>query len=173
MFPVPFDVHEFADALGQAPIAAKTAVVQAFQVTSGGTISTVLAGGFVETTNVYSPGDWVLTNPGGEQYVMSDSQFETRYVPHQNPGWFAPRWQIRAVQYVGDDTIEILAPWGEPMVGQPGCFIAEVIPDTSDLTQRSTDRYLIDEQAFQDTYAWLHGPRHLVAAPTAELGLPA
>ena len=68
------------------------------------------------------------------------------------------RWQIRAVQYVGDDTIEILAPWGEPMVGQPGCFIAEVIPHQRRYAAAQSYRYPIDDQVFEDTYVRPHGP---------------
>lgn len=149
------DVHSFADALGAAPTARKSAVVCAEQMSSTGVVRTVLADGLVETSNVYGPGDWVVTNPGGEQYVMSGERFADRYSPTALAGRFAARGRVRAIQHTGWYDIEIVAPWGEKMRGAPGCFVVEVVPDVTNLRVRSTDRYLIGEHEFRETYDWV------------------
>lgn len=62
----------------QARFAQKTAKVTARTATEGERVDTIMKNGLVETTNTAKAGDYVVTNPGGEQYLVGKEKFEKR-----------------------------------------------------------------------------------------------
>lgn len=84
----------------------------------GEEILTVMANGLQETKNTVTvdengnPG-WVVTNNTGEQYIVSDSVFRSKYEKIEGTeDRFKPIWNpITAAQI--DENICFTAPWGE------------------------------------------------------------
>ena len=62
----------------------KQGEVTAVQVQVETPVETVLADGTKETTNTALPGDFIVTNPGGEQYVLKPEKFQSRYEPKES-----------------------------------------------------------------------------------------
>src|SRR5208282_509734 len=59
----------------------KTGEVQAEQASAATLVETVLADGTKETKNMAAPGDFIVTAPGGERYVVKPGTFLARYTP--------------------------------------------------------------------------------------------
>ena len=123
---------------------AKYARVQAVQAKGGEEIVTVLADGTKETKNVAKAGDYILTNPGGEQYIVGADKFAKKYeaATELGEGWFKPKGgpqQFRQMRY----DMTIIAPWGEEQVFKKGAYLN--VTDVNDL-------YGVAEQEFHDTY---------------------
>ncbi len=57
-------------ALAKAPVYRKQGQVNARLAETGEKIATMLASGAKETDNTANEGDWIVTNPSGEQYIM-------------------------------------------------------------------------------------------------------
>ena len=81
--------------------------VTAYQTLIRINVVTALKSG-VEMINTANPGDWVVTNPGGESYVLKDSSFKKRYTPLEDfpstiPQRYKPEGEIMAYQYKGKD----------------------------------------------------------------------
>jgi hypothetical protein len=127
----------------------KVGTVKAVQVAGGKQkVVTVLQDGYVETENVAHEGDFVVTNPSGEQYVVKESVFNARYVLEDvKIHVYKAKGVIKAFQYTDSD-IEVVASWGEKVRGKAGCYIAMVFDDG----EYNTDRYLIGEKVFTETY---------------------
>ena len=142
---------EWVDALGAGDLYEKSAVVSARPAEPGERVDTVLADGTRETSNSAQPGDVVVTNPGGEQYIVSGDRFRSRYQEGGRPGVFRARGVVRAVRNPTGGPIAVTAPWGEEMVGGSDCWVVEVA-DPDDLGARSADRYLIGAEEFSATY---------------------
>lgn len=144
--------QEVTDALAQAPVFAKKGVVQARPATPGERIVTVLADGTEETSNVAGENTVVITNPGGEQYIIGADKFNSRYSATEEDGVFRAKGMARALQNPTGGDIEIMAPWGEKQFGDAQSMIATVYdPDQPDVI--GSDRYIIGGAEFQDTYA--------------------
>lgn len=143
---------EWTERLGGAPVFAKKGKVQARQVSEREEVHTTLADGTEETVNVAEPGDVVVTNPGGEKYVLKPDNFDKRYEATDEEGVFRAKGMARAIQNPTGTDIEIMAPWGEPQYGGPDCMVATVFdPDQPDVI--GSDRYIIGGEEFQATYA--------------------
>ena len=101
----------------QAPLHTKTAMIQATVADGGERITTVLAGGHEETTKTAHPGDAIVTNPGGERYIIDAQKFADRYHPTEVEGQYQATGQAYIMPNPSDGPITITAPWGEPMHG--------------------------------------------------------
>lgn len=142
---------EWTERLASAPVFAKKGVVQARQATPGEQVTTTLEDGTVETSNTANEGDVVITNPGGEQYIIGGEKFAGRYEATEEEGVFRAKGMARAVQNPTGADIEIMAPWGEPQYGGPDAMIATVFdPEQPDVV--GDDRYIIGYEEFQTTY---------------------
>jgi hypothetical protein len=121
----------------------KNVEVAAVQATAETPITTVLADGHVETTNTAKPGDFIVTNPSGEQYVIGEEKFKSKYEPAEDqPGVYkAIGAPIKAIQI--DFDISFKAPWGEDMHMRSGDFIVDA---------GNGDRYGIAQKEFNETY---------------------
>lgn len=137
-------------ALAVAPVFKKQGTVKARQAAEGEQVATVMASGHTETTNTAKAGDWVVTNPNGEQYVIGSEKFESRYEATEESGVYAARGYCRAIENPFGYSIEIMASWGSPQSGDEKCMIA----DTCDVAGILTgEPYLIEAEAFAKTYA--------------------
>jgi PGDYG protein len=102
---------EITLSLGSAHRYSKCGTVQARMAVEREEVVTTLANGLEETRNVAAPGDWVVTNPTGEVYVLSDETFNKRYYGVVGDKYYA-RGMCRAIVNPYPHPIEILAPWG-------------------------------------------------------------
>ena len=102
--------------------AKKTAVVQARQ----GTVGEVVTTDIDKTTNIVKLDDetgrpgWVVTNPGGEEYVISDSKFSELYEATDKPGEYAKK----AIQLLVscEKTVEFEPSWGGSFIIEAGGY---------------------------------------------------
>ncbi len=123
----------------------KQGKVTAVRVTTDTAVTTTLADGTVETTNTAHAGDWIVTNPGGEQYTMSDEKFTKKYASTDESGVFKAIGTVRAIKNPLKTAIIITAPWGEEQHGGSDCWLA--YPDGT-----NEGAYIIGGAEFNDTY---------------------
>ena len=123
----------------------ETACIRAEQVTKDTTITTILANGKKETSNIAISGDWIITNPGGEQYVVPNHKFIKKYksAPELGEGWFKPLGQVQKFIEITED-LTFICSWGEEQFINKGGFIN--ITNLNDI-------YGIARQEFFDTYS--------------------
>jgi hypothetical protein len=137
-------------ALATAPVFKKQGTVKARPAAEGEQIVTVLASGHQETTNAAKAGDWIVTNPNGEQYIIGSEKFNSRYEMTAENGVYAARGFCRAIRNPFGYPIEIMANWGSPQTGDDHCLIADTCNAAGEL---SGEPYLIEAAAFAKTYA--------------------
>lgn len=148
--PALVDLGAFDGSFSKAPVYRMNAVVTARRTTKPERLTTVLADGTVETDRIVPAGEWIITNPGGEQYAIDDEKFGKKCTPEGPEGTYRAAGEIRAFQSPYPFPITIFAPWGEEQHGNPGCYLAAGIDAKGNPTD---DRYIIGEQEFADTYA--------------------
>ena len=66
---------EIMEALASATIYKKQGKITARKGAPGEKITTTLANGTEETTNTVNDGDYVVTNPSGEEYIIDGATF--------------------------------------------------------------------------------------------------
>ena len=143
---------EWTNRLANAEVYVKKAVVQAREAVPGETITTILADGTVETTNTAGENTVIITNPGGEEYIIGADKFAGRYEPTGVDGEYRATGMARAVKNPTGGDIQVMAPWGELQFGGADALIATVF-DPSNPDEISADRYIIGAEEFKDTYA--------------------
>ena len=102
--------------------AKKTAVVQERQ----GTVGEVVTTDIDKTTNVVIQDDetgrpgWVVSNPGGTEYIISDSKFSELYEETDKPGEYAKK----AIQLLVpcEKTVEFEPSWGGSFTVEAGGY---------------------------------------------------
>lgn len=129
--------------LALSPTYKKTSQVTMRIAEPGEKLTTTLADGTVETERILDGGEYIVKNPGGEEYAMSQEKFQSRYDDAGNGIWQA-KGEVRAVKNFTGKDITIMAPWGEEQHGGRDCYIVEA---------DSGERYIIGDQEFKDTYA--------------------
>ena len=129
---------------GPAQTYAKFARIQATQAQGGEAIETVLADGTKETANIANAGDWIVTNPGGEQYIVSAEQFAKKYepAPELGEGWFKPKGKPQQFVQIQQD-LTFVAPWGKEQFLRKGSYLN--VTDLSNI-------YGVAEEEFLATY---------------------
>jgi hypothetical protein len=134
-----------------APIYKKQGEVRAQIAQGGEVIITKLADGTTETRNTAQLGDAIITNPGGEQYIIGTDKFAKRYEPKQGEeGVFVAKGYCKAIDNPFGAPITMLASWGEMQNGQVDCKIADIFdPTTQEL---GGEPYIIGLSEFQQTY---------------------
>ena len=144
------DIHsdELLARLLAAPIYEKSATVHAVEVTEAQHVVTSF-GDFVETEQDAQVGEWIVTNPDGEKYVLPAAKFLARYEATAEPNIFKAVGFIHAIRNPYRKDIEIVAPWGEPQFGGPMCWLALSIINGEPVL---SDRYIIEADAFTHTY---------------------
>ena len=129
---------------GEVDTYAKYARIQATQAKGGEGIVTILADGTRETSNVAKAGEWIVTNPGGEQYIVPADKFAKKYeaAAELGEGWFKPKGTPQKFRQIKVD-MKIKATWGEEQVLKRGAYINVTNMD---------DLYGVGRQEFYDTY---------------------
>lgn len=141
--------HEFTDQFAKAPIYTKFATVEAEFVFKPQKVSTIVGDGFLETEDIAPIGSYIVTNPDGERYILSDEKFRSRYILLEGKTYQAIG-SIRAFQNTTNENVEILAPWNAPQFGQSDCWFAMSLDSDGDMVLK--DRYIIEGTAFGNTY---------------------
>ena len=120
----------------------KCAMVTARVAEAGEEIVTIV-GGTEETRNVANAGDYVVRNPGGEEYIVEKVKFEGRYdlVPGTEDTYRPSGAPVTAMPLT--ENVRFVAPWGEEQFINAGGF----------LLNNAGDIYGIQKQEFFDTYA--------------------
>jgi hypothetical protein len=145
---IDLNTPEYTELFLAAPVYRKHAVVEARQVTETEEISTVLADGTFETNQTVEPGQWVITNPGGEIYAIKNEKFVRRYESIGN-GKYQSKGYIHAFTSPVAGPVYIVAPWGEKQFGNEGCLFGASILEDGSIAE---DRYILGRQEFEDTY---------------------
>ena len=124
----------------------KICAVQARKGSIGEEIVTIMKDGYKETKNVVSKDfDVIITNPGGEQYLISTETFLFRYEKDPcNEGYFIPK-PLPQEFLIIDEDIDFIACWGEHMYVRAGGAL--------NITHRN-DGYIygIQPKEFAETY---------------------
>ncbi len=142
---------EIAASLQTAKIFKKQGTVTARLGVVGEKVETVLGNQQYETKNeVKEEGSMVVTNPGGEQYVVKGATFAARYEESTTPGTYHAKGYIRAINNPAGEPIVMLASWGEDQNGGADCMIADVCD--AEGNNLKGEPYIIDAQAFATTY---------------------
>jgi hypothetical protein len=129
----------------------KTGEIRARRAVATRAVVTVLADGTEETKNTAAPGDFIVTGPGGEEYVLKRDTFLARYrAKPRKRGVYLPCGTIVAAPNPFACSISLKAPWGEMQNGSADCVIADTIdPKTG---KRKRQPYLIARAEFERTY---------------------
>lgn len=138
---VDLNSSKFDEVFEDAPSYVKNAEVNARQIKPGEeqTVRTELDA----TESDAKVGDWIVTNPGGESYVVKNDVFQNAYQPTSEDGVFVSVGvPVKAVKI--NENIVFMAPWGSEEGVKAGGFIVE----RSD----NGERYGIEREAFLDTY---------------------
>ena len=90
------------------------------------------------------PGDWILTNPGGERYVVNPTTFAKKYEPAPELGkrWYKPTGGVAKFLETTED-MTFVCSWGAEQSIDAGGFI--------NVTSLE-DIYGIAREEFFDTY---------------------
>lgn len=145
------DIHtpDFDNLFANAPVYRKNAVVRAREVIKEELLETILANGFKEITRLVPVGCWIIMNPGGEEYAIPAERFHSRYEPTEEEGVYRAKGEIRAIQNITGEGVEIIAPWGGSQYGDKDCILASGCDENMNPTDY---RYIIGYQEFLDTY---------------------
>ena len=126
-----------------APIYTKNATVVARQTAGREDITTTLADGTRETENTAAAGDWIVTNPGGEQYCMDDAKFRLRY-RHLGGDKYQAVGKIRAIPNPYGVPVTLPTSWGMQN-GASDCTFAVTLDEP-------LSPYIIGAAEFASTY---------------------
>lgn len=141
--------QEVLDGLKNAPIYKKFGKVKVRPGVAGEEIVTRIAGQ-EETRNTVKEGDYVMTNPGGEEYILGSEKLASRYQKTDEDGVYEAKGFCRAIPNPFGYPVEIMASWGSPQAGDKDCYFADTCDEDGNM---SGEPYIIESQAFADTYA--------------------
>ena len=129
--------------------AKKTAQVIARQLTQPETITTVLKDGHKETNEVtWNEGDFLVKNPSGEIYGMSQSAFEKRYsLLIGGEYWNLYQAKGEGLFYQLEADMSFEAVWG-PQHMRKGDYLCLPLPDKNEI-------YGIGLAEFNETYQFV------------------
>lgn len=135
----------------------KNGEFRATRVSVATPVETILADGREETKNVATPGDFVVTGPGGERYVVKPEVFAARYGRKRGTGdVYLARGEIIAVPNPLGHAIRFWASWGEVQTGAADCMIADMFDPAT--RKRAGQPYIIGRAEFEKTYRRVRPP---------------
>lgn len=146
----------------------KTASVTAIQAQGGEPIETVMKNGLVETTNVAKPGDFIITNPSGERYVVPEGKFNARYDP-AGDGHYVPKSNPLQAMRLRED-VEFKTRWGDMKIVKGGVLVRNG-PDDLHGIQSSEFRETYSVQFKDDIRHGMQVADHSLIGPTVGLAL--
>lgn len=145
---------EILEALHNAPVYEKQVLVRARRAEDGERIDTILADGRIETSHTAHEGEWVVTNPMGEEYIVPGDAFDAKYAGTGTEGVYQSRGLCRAIPNPLYVPIEIETDWGTAMRGDENCYIVDSCTPDGVL---SGEPYLVDGPIFAATYSQMDG----------------
>lgn len=137
------DLFKYAIETGRVKKYKKVGSVKARRATKGEHVKTII-NGKLETQNSAKDGDWVVTGPAGEEYIISGDKFSDRYRESDKKGEFIPTGVCWAFEWKGK-TLAFIAEWGERMICNRGDFLASI-------SSEGTKPYRIERDVFHKTY---------------------
>lgn len=141
---------DMTNLFSHAPLYRKNAVVHIRRAIPGEVIQTILTDGTVETSNTAREGHYVITNPGGEQYLKGAAKVAAQYI-EIGDGLYRANAYCRAFPNPTGFPISIIAPWGEVQIGAPDCkLVARYYLDRPE--EVDTERFIIGAKEFAETY---------------------
>ena len=143
---------EILAALATAPVFKKQGQVNARPSVAGEEATPTLGGGQKETDNKANEGDWIVTNPSGEQYIISGKKFSARYEATAEEGVYAAKGSCRAIVNPFGEPIEIMASWGSPQTGDENCMIADVCAEHRQRLRATAEETVLRYQAVVAAY---------------------
>ncbi len=148
---------EYTKRLLAAPLYQKNVFVQVEIATETKEIDTILKDGTKETSHKVLPGDAIITNPDGEQYVVSKTQLEADYKPVEGKqNIYKSKGVIHALPNPTGNPVSIDASWGKKEFGGADCIFAVAIDESNPLEIEGKEigksRYLIGRKEFENTY---------------------
>jgi hypothetical protein len=129
-----------------APVFRKTATLQKSKVriAEADQVVVTVINDKEETRCLAKAGDYVVTGPKGEEYVIKAAKFSGLYVEDAADATrYISRNVVRAL-VLTEDT-ELTAPWGERQRAAKGGVAAQRVDNKKDI-------YLIDKAVFESTY---------------------
>lgn len=148
---VDLSTEEYTEKFAAAPLFAKKAIVKIRPATPGEKLETKLADGTVETVNTAGENQVVVTNPGGEEYIIDAEKAQGRYEETEEPGVFRAKGMARILDNPTGGDVSVTAPWGEEQIGAADCKFASLY-DPTQPEVISADRYIIGAAEFAETY---------------------
>ena len=111
-------------------------------------VDTYMSDGTLETSVIAGKGDWVITGPKGEEFILTDEKINDLYVRTESGDFVTKARKIIALKNPTGTKIRIKAPWGtdEKPVYQYGgtdCVVAVGLTEYGALTD---NRYIIGEE---------------------------
>ena len=140
---------EIIDALNKAPIYIKNIIVKIRPAIEKEKIITTLNDGERETVNIAKSGDFVVTNPSNEQYIINNKNFLEHYKETETSGVYTEKSYCKTIKNPFNLPIKINAPWGFTQIGDEKCLIVNQCKIDGTL---SSDPYLVDIDSFEETY---------------------
>ena len=124
--------------------AVKVSPVEAIEAKGGEVVTTTLKNGLTEVENrIANSGDWIVTNPGGEKYIVSADVFAETYLP-LGEGRFTPKGGTREFVRIEQDLDLVVDQWGGDVQKlKKGAFLKVDNP---------ADMYGIGEEEFYQTH---------------------
>lgn len=107
----------------------------------------------LENTREVAPGQWITTNPKQRpddypnNYAIDGATFAKKYEPTDADGVYCARGMARIIRNDTGESVEIMAPWGEPQDGGENCYFA-VSYDPENPDEIGDDRYILSENDF-------------------------
>ena len=124
----------------------KVVKIKARPAVIGEEIITKMSDNFVESKYVVkTPGCMVVTNPNGEEYVVSAQSFSERYTKTEEEGIYMPK-PLPQEMLILDEDVEFVAPWNEIMKIRKGGALNITKKDEGYI-------YGIQPREFKETYA--------------------
>ncbi len=121
----------------------------------------------LESTRIVEPGEWIATNPKvhptdvANNYVIPDETFRKRYESTAEPGVYRAKGMARIIKNDTGDSVEIMAPWGEPQYGDANCYFRAPFDVNNPDNLAEGDRYILSANDFFSTY----GPADEILGP--------
>ncbi|PIS22617.1 hypothetical protein COT50_01050 [candidate division WWE3 bacterium CG08_land_8_20_14_0_20_41_10] len=142
---------EILEGLSSAPVYRKQGQVSAEIAKGGEEVVTTLADGTTETHNTAQPGDAIITNPGGEKYIINKAKFTERYDSKEGEdGVYIANGHCKAMDNPYGSPITMMASWGEMQNGDADCKLADTYePATGEM---GGEPYIIGRSEFDATY---------------------
>ncbi|MDD5098957.1 MAG: PGDYG domain-containing protein [Candidatus Colwellbacteria bacterium] len=143
---------EIRNALDKAPIYRKRVTVKARKAIAGEEITTFFndgAGITKETENTAEEGDWIVTSPLGEIYIVKEKIFNDSYRAIGEDGTYKARKFCRAIVNPYGGPVKIMASWGSYQSGGSNCYIIDSCDEEG---KRDSSPYIVAAEAFDATY---------------------